>query len=102
MICTFIYTLQEKFLSHAGIKPKTTSDQLFKTTELSSSSSGDSESDQDEISDIGEDPSVSFGISNSSFVDKEESEDDNVEEVPHQHRTPSKPTNSASKKKPSK
>ena len=98
-MCPFYYTLQEKFLSCAGIKPKTTSDQLFKTTGLPSS--GDSDSDEDQIGDGGEDPSVSFEINNSSFVDEEDSEDDSVEEVSHRLRTPSKPTKSASKKKSS-
>lgn len=98
-MCPFYYTLQEKFLSRAGIKPKTTSDQLFKTTGLPSS--GDSESDEDQIGDDVEDPSVSFEINNSSFVDEEDSEDDSVEEVSHRLRTPSKPTKSASKKKSS-
>ena len=79
-MCQFYYKLQEKFLSYAGIKPKTTSDQLFKTTGLSSSS-GDSESEKDKISDGGADCSVSFEINTSSFVDKEESEHDSVEEV---------------------
>ncbi len=59
-MCPFYYTLQEKFLSRAGLKPKTTSDQLFKTTGLLSSGDSDSESDQYQISDGGEDPSVSF------------------------------------------
>ena len=98
-MCPFYYTLQEKFLSRAGLKPKTTSDQLFKTTRLPSS--GDSDSDEDQIGDGGEDPSVSFEINNSSFVDEEDSEDDSVEEVSHRLRTPSKPTKSASKKKSS-
>ncbi len=40
-------------------------------------------SDEDQIGDGGEDPSVSFEINNSSFVDEEDSEDDSVEEVPH-------------------
>ena len=74
---------------------------IFKTTGLPSSS-GDSESDRGQLSDDSEDPSVSFDINNSSFVDEEVSEDDSVEEVSHRHRTPSKPTNSASKKKSSK
>ena len=90
-MCPFYYTLQEKFLSRAGIKPKTTSDQLFKTTGLQSS--GDSESDEDQIGGGAEDPSVSFEINNSSFVDE-----DSVEEVSHRLRIPSKPTKSASKK----
>ena len=67
-------------MSHAGIKPKLTCDQLFKTTGLSSSS-GDSESEKDKISDGGADCSVSFEINTSSFVDEEESEDDSMEEV---------------------
>ena len=98
-MCPFYYTPQEKFLSRAGIKPKTTSDQLFKTTGLPSS--GDSESDEDQIGDDVEDPSVSFEINNSSFVDEEDSEDDSVEEVSHRLRTPSKTNKSASKKKSS-
>ena len=57
--------IQEKFLSCTGIKPKTTSDNLFKTTGLSSSSD-DSESEQDKIFDGDEEPCVTYEINNNS------------------------------------
>jgi nucleosome binding factor SPN SPT16 subunit len=76
---------------------------LFKTTGLpsSSDSDSDSENEHDQIGDGGEDPSVSFEINNSYFVDEEDPKDNSVVEVSHQVKTPSKPTKSASKKKSS-
>ena len=95
-MCPFYYTLQEKFISRAGIKPKTTSDNLFKTTGLSSHSD-DSESEQDQIFDGDEGPCDLYDTNNNS-----ESEDYIVDDMPQQNKTPSKPTHNASKKTSSK